>query len=290
MELRHLRYFVAVAEELSFRRAAERLFISTPTLSQQIQALEREVGASLLLRRSQGIRLTPAGEMLLTTGKAALRAADEALSRTREVAGVQAPVLRLGLLNGVPPSLPAKVEEVLRDQVPDAKLVLTSGTTTDLLRLLDGGQVDLTLLRLPAAAPPGISTQALATEELGVIMPEGHPLAASKKVDTRDLSGLELILFPRANAPDFHDAILAQLRARGADVVLSDSEMSHAQMLSALPLRKAAISLSSARAKGTPGLAWRPFLGSKPVVTYGLAWRTSGGHPLLSALLAELLR
>jgi len=198
-------------------------------------------------------------------------------------------VVRLGLLNGVPPALPAKVEEVLRDQVPDAKLVLTSGTTADLLRLLDGGQVDLTLLRLPAAAP-GISTRALATEELGVIMPEDHPLAASKKVDLRDLSGLELILFPRVNAPDFHDAILTQLRARGADVVLSDSEMSHAQMLSALPLRRAAISLSSARAKGTPGLAWRPFLGSKPMVTYGLAWRTSGGHPLLSALLAELLR
>ena len=290
MELRHLHYFVAVAEELHFRRAAERLHISTPTLSQQIQAVEREVGAPLLIRRSKGVNLTPAGETLLKLGKEALRAADQALHETRLVAGVTAPVLRLGLLNGVPPSLPARVGEILRKQVPDARLVLISGTTADQLRLLDSGQVDLALLRLPAATPEGITAMAIAKEELGVVLPEDHPLAAGQQIDITELSGQELILFPREFAPDLHDAMLESLRSRGADVVLSDSAMGHAQMLSALRLRKGAIGLSSARVKGTPGLAWRPFRGAKPVITYAAAWRTTGGHPLLPALLPELLR
>src|SRR3954447_16162606 len=97
-----MRYFVGVAEELHFGRAAERLYISTPTLSQQIEQLEREVGATLLIRHSRGVELTPAGQVFLTRARETIRAPGRALRDARGAAGLDEPVLRLGLLNGIP--------------------------------------------------------------------------------------------------------------------------------------------------------------------------------------------
>src|SRR3954451_14687647 len=97
-----MRYFVGVAEELHFGRAAERLYISTPTLSQQIRQLEREVGTTLLIRHSRGVELTPAGQVFLARARETIQAAGLALKDTRRVVGLDEPVLRLGLLNGFP--------------------------------------------------------------------------------------------------------------------------------------------------------------------------------------------
>jgi DNA-binding transcriptional LysR family regulator len=97
-----MRYFVGVAEELHFGRAAERLYISTPTLSQQIKQLEREVGTTLLIRHSRGVELTPAGQVFLARARETIQAAGLALKDTRRAVGLDEPVLRLGLLNGIP--------------------------------------------------------------------------------------------------------------------------------------------------------------------------------------------
>ncbi|BDT98837.1 LysR substrate-binding domain-containing protein [Nocardia sputorum] len=287
MELRQLRYFVVLAEELHFRRAAERLFISTPTLSQQIKVLERELGGPLLVREPR-VELTAAGAVLLRTGKDVLRAMDDAVRQTRRAAVAGAPVLRLGLLNGVPPWLPARIDSLLTAAVPGGSLVLTGGTTADQVRFLDDDEVDLALLRTPVELPERFAQRAAAREELGVVMSERHPLASAALLDPAELSGHELILFARESAAGLHDSLLRTLAGHGARVRLSDSAMGHAQMLAVLPSRPDVIGLGSSRVNGLPGLVWRPLRGAPLRVTYAVAWRAAVRDPAVAALVAAL--
>ncbi|BDT90217.1 LysR family transcriptional regulator [Nocardia sputorum] len=287
MELRQLRYFVVLAEELHFRRAAERLFISTPTLSQQIKVLERELGGPLLVREPR-VELTAAGAVLLRTGKDVLRAMDDAVRQTRRAAVAGAPVLRLGLLNGVPPWLPARIDSLLTAAVPGGRLVLTGGTTADQVRFLDDDEVDLALLRTPVELPERFAQRAVAREELGVVMSERHPLASAALLDPAELSGQELILFARESAAGLHDSLLRTLAGHGARVRLSDSAMGHAQMLAVLPSRPDVIGLGSSRVNGLPGLVWRPLRGAPLRVTYAVAWRAAVRDPAVAALVAAL--
>lgn len=282
-----MRYFVVLAEELHFRRAAERLFISTPTLSQQIKVLERELGGPLLLREPR-VELTAAGAVLLSTGRDVLRAMDEAIRETRRASAAGAPVLRLGLLNGVPPWLPTRIENLLAAGLPGTRMVLTGGTTADQVRLLDDDEIDFALVRTPVDLPERFAQRPVAREELGVLMSARHPLVGTEMLDPADLTGQELILFARESAAGLHDSLLRALADRGARVRLSDSAMGHAQMLAVLPSRPDMIGLSSARAADLPGLAWRPLRGAPLVVTYAAAWRAAVRHPAVAALVAAL--
>jgi DNA-binding transcriptional LysR family regulator len=289
VELRQLRYFVVLAEELHFRRAAERLFISTPTLSQQIRVLEREMGGPLLIREPR-VELTPAGAVLFRTGKDVLGSVDEAIRETRRTANAGASVLRLGLLNGVPPWLPARLAELLRAELPGTRMVLTGGTTADQVRLLDDDEVDLALVRAPVTLPDRFAQQPVAREDLGILMSSAHPLATAAEIEPTDLTGQELILFARESATGLHDALLHELGERGARIRLSDSAMGHAQMLAVLPLRPDVIGLSSARTADLPGLAWRPLRGGPLVVTYAAAWRSVSRNPAVRVLVEALAR
>ncbi|MFF0339816.1 LysR family transcriptional regulator [Kribbella sp. NPDC004875] len=280
MELRQLRYFVGVAEELHFGRAAERLYISTPTLSQQIKQLEREIGTTLLIRHSRGVDLTPAGQVLLARARETIQAAGLALKDTRRAAGLDEPVLRLGLLNGIPGSLPAALEQLATERFPNSTVTLEAGTTADQLRMLVSGEIDLGLVRTPLTLPPAITSEHLATEELGVLLTATHPLAARPQLTLTDLNGLELIWIPRAAAPEFHDDALRRI---GPGVRLSDISMSHSQLRSALLVRRTAISLGSRRA-ATPEVVWRPIEGRPLVARYAAVWRTDSHNPVLRAM------
>jgi len=280
VELRQLRYFVGVAEELHFGRAAERLYISTPTLSQQIKQLEREVGTSLLIRHSRGVELTPAGQVFLARARETIQAAGLALKDTRRAAGLDEPILRLGLLNGIPGWLPAALEQLAADRFPAGTVTLEAGTTTDQLRMLGAGEIDLGLVRAPVTLPPAMTSEQLADEELGVLLTATHPLAAEPELTLDDLAGLELIWIPRAAAPEFYDDALRRI---GTGVRLSDISMSHSQLRSALLVRRSAISLGSRRA-ATPDIVWRPLAGRPLVARYAAVWRTDSTNPVLRAM------
>ncbi|WP_181722068.1 LysR family transcriptional regulator [Nocardia gipuzkoensis] len=265
MELRQLRYFVVLAEELHFRRAAQRLFISTPTLSQQIKVLERELGGPLLVREPR-VELTAAGAALLRSGKNVLRAMDEAIRETRRAAA-DAPVLRLGLLNGVPPWLPTRIGGLLTGELPAARMVLTGGTTADQVRMLDDDEVDLALVRTPVHLPDRFAQRPVAREELGVVMSAGHPLARGMLLDPADLSGLELILFARESAAGLHDWMLRTLTDHGGRVRLSESAIG-----ACADARGIAVAARRDRTRlRTRGRTSRP--GLAPA-----ARRTTGGH------------
>ncbi|MEV0791721.1 LysR family transcriptional regulator [Kribbella sp. NPDC050459] len=280
MELRQLRYFVGVAEELHFGRAAERLYISTPTLSQQIKQLEREVGTSLLIRHSRGVELTPAGQVFLARARETIQAAGLALKDTRRAAGLDEPILRLGLLNGIPGWLPAALEQLAAERFPAGTVTLEAGTTTDQLRMLGAGEIDLGLVRAPVTLPPAMTSEQLADEELGVLLTATHPLAAEPELTLDDLAGLELIWIPRAAAPEFYDDALRRI---GTGVRLSDISMSHSQLRSALLVRRSAISLGSRRA-ATPDIVWRPLAGRPLIARYAAVWRTDSTNPVLRAM------
>ncbi|MGW6279158.1 LysR family transcriptional regulator [Kribbella sp. NPDC055071] len=280
MELRQMRYFVSVAEELHFSRAAERLYISTPTLSQQIKQLEREVGTTLLIRHSRGVELTPAGQVFLARARETIQAAGLALKDTRRAAGLDEPVLRLGLLNGIPGWLPAALEQLATERFPNSTVTLEAGTTTDQLRMLTAGEIDLGLVRTPLTLPPAITSEHLAAEELGVLLTATHPLAASTELTLDDLAGLELIWIPRAAAPEFHDETLSRL---GSGIQLSEISMSHSQLRSALLVRRSAISLGSRRA-ATPDIVWRALKGQPLIARYAAVWRTDSRNPVLRAM------
>ncbi|WKY54578.1 LysR substrate-binding domain-containing protein [Nocardia seriolae] len=285
MELRQLQYFVAVAEELHFRRAAERLFISTPTLSQQIRAIEKEVGGPLLIRGNHGVELTAAGEVLLKSARYVLEAAEIAVRETRAVAQPGNASFRLGIVNGAPQWLPGRIESLLKARQPGVRIAFTTGTSGDQARLLDCDEVDLAVLRLPVRLAEHLAYTPIADEELGIVMSRENPLAAAGSVEPARIGDHELIMFARDAAPEVHDSVLAQLRERGASVTLSDSAMSHAQMLQLLPLRPEAIGVGSARTATVPGLVWRPLQPCPLVITYAAAWRATTRNPLLHTMI-----
>ncbi|MFK4082705.1 LysR family transcriptional regulator [Kribbella sp. NPDC020789] len=280
MELRQMRYFVAVAEELHFGRAAERLYISTPTLSQQIKQLEREIGTTLLIRHSRGVELNPAGQIFLARARETIQAAGLAVKDTRRAAGLDEPVLRLGLLNGVPGWLPAALEQLAAERFGECTVTLEAGTTTDQVRMLAAGEIDLGLVRTPLTLPAATMSECLAEEELGVLMIASHPLASATELGVEELAGQELIWIPRAAAPEFHDDALQRL---GGGPRLSEITMSHSQLRSALLVRRAAISLGSRRA-ATPDIVWRPLRGRPLIARYAAIWRTDSTNPILRAM------
>jgi DNA-binding transcriptional LysR family regulator len=290
VELRHLRYFVAVAEELHFGRAAQRLYVSAPTLSQQIQTLEREVGTPLFERGSRGVTLTRAGTVLLAQARTTLLAARTALQAARQAGGVEDPAVRLGLLNGVPEGLPERLERLVAGVLPDRRVVLISGPSSDQLAMLGRGDLDLAVVRLPVELPGGLRMLPIAHEELGVLMSGEHPLARADVLDPPKLAGQELVWFERRLAPGFYDAILGRLRELGAAVQISDTTVAHAQLRSVLPRRPTAISLGSVRAAAPPELVWRPLRGHPLTATMAALWRADSGDPAAPSLEVALRR
>jgi DNA-binding transcriptional LysR family regulator len=291
VELRHLRYFVAVAEEGHFGRAAARLHLSTPTLSQQIRALEAEIGARLLVRHPRGATVSAAGEALLSEARTALRAADAAAREARRAAGLTDGALRIGLLTGAHQELVSRLKAILAEEAPDARALLIAGDTSHQLGLLERGELDIAILRAPVDLSPDSEQLELQRDELGVLMAASHPLAAREQLSCRDLSGEELIWFPRHLNPGFHDATLEALQRDGARLTIATGAMEVPSIAAALPQMPAAISLSTPRmAELFPELAWRPLVGSPITVTIAAVWRKPTRQPALRALIRGLRR
>ncbi|WP_440901328.1 LysR family transcriptional regulator [Actinosynnema sp.] len=196
VETRELRYFVAVAEELHFGRAAARLGIAQPPLSRAVQQLERRLGAQLLERTPRGVRLTGAGAVLLAEGRAALDAVAAAERRTRR-AGVEDPkvvlVSKAGASNDVLPDLLAAYGRVPGSVAVD---VVLSGIGEQEWYLRDG-RADVALLHLPFDSTVGLDTEELVTHDQVVVLPARHPLAARAELTTAEVESLPDLPLPR---------------------------------------------------------------------------------------------
>ncbi|MFC0100386.1 LysR family transcriptional regulator [Micromonospora marina] len=204
METRELRYFVAVAEELHFGRAAQRLGIAQPPLSRAIRQLERRLGVTLLERDSRSVALTAAGSVLLREGRAALDAVAAAGRRTRRAgqAADGGAGLVLTTKAGASSELLAKLLDAYAaepDAVPVEVLLCGIGEQE---RLLRDGRADVALLHLPFDSTTGLDSEELVTEQQVAILPAGHPLARLPHLRTADLETLPDLPMPRWPRPD----------------------------------------------------------------------------------------
>jgi DNA-binding transcriptional LysR family regulator len=218
VELRHLRYFVAVADAGSFTHAAEQMFIAQPTLSQQIRRLEEMVGTPLLQRRREGVRLTRAGSVLLEESRTVLSLVDHGVSRTRQAAGLGRSHLRFALSPSLPEDLAMEVASRLRAAAQAAEVdVAWIETTLDgEFSLVRQRRADAGLGWLKAKgedAPASLEVMSLGEFEPDVWLPAAHPAAPAQVISLDELAVMEVIHGPRRLSPVTYDAWLPVLRA-----------------------------------------------------------------------------
>jgi DNA-binding transcriptional LysR family regulator len=286
IELRLLRYFTAVAEEGHVGHAAARLFISQPALSQQIRALEEQVGLPLLIRHPRGVQLTEAGEVLLAEARALLAGSDRLETTVEELRRGRTASLRIGLPPGLPAGLLPQLIAALRESQPEAQVEIRELTTPEQLTALRDGTLDLGLVREPVDDGK-LSRRTLLVEPLGVSLPASHPLAARADLSLRELAGELFVCFPRAWAPSLHDVLAGELRTLGVEARFQDS--AHLSTTVGLVAAGAGLTLSARPwLDGVEGIVWRPLSDVKIEIRTAAAWRTASRSPLLRAAVALL--
>ena len=221
MELRHLRYFVAVAEELHFRRAAERLHVAQPAVSEQVRKLEAELGVTLLTRTHRSVSLTDAGAAMLVEATRVLRQAEIAERAAKEAGQRAAGRLRMGYALD---SLPPTVSHTLRrftTSTPGVELALQAGTTPDLIEGVRDGRLDVAAVSVPATTA-GLRVTPIAREGTVAAVPLMHRLADRAELDMEMLAGSALVLMSRVVNPAFFDGVLAACREAGFSPLLRE--------------------------------------------------------------------
>lgn len=217
MELRHLRYFVAVAEEGSLTVAAERrLHTAQPSLSRQIRDLEYEVGAQLLTRSARGIELTSAGQAFLEHARLALAQAEAAVEAARRAAQPSKPSFALGFLTGQEMDWLPEAVNTLNDQLPTIDVTVSSDYSPQLANALMRGKLDLAFMR-PETGMPALDYLVIAKEPIVVVLPRDHRLAAREAIAPKDIVG-ETFLAMSNTAPTLQAVIDAYLERSGVDL------------------------------------------------------------------------
>lgn len=285
MDLRHLRYFIAVAEESSVTRAAARLGIGQPPLSQQLQQLEREIGMPLFNRLPRGVSLTEAGQRLLQDARGILAQVDQALGNARRAASGEVGVIRIGFTSSA--SFNPFVTSAIRDYRrahPDVGVVLLEETTAHLLGLFRAQRLDAAFVR-PAPGEAGrLDAHLLFREEMLVALPENHRLAGEESVSLRALADEAFILYPRRNGPALYDAIVGACQAVGFSPKVGQEAP---QMGSTVTLVAAEVGISIVPASmghlRTPGVTYRTLKGCKLRANMSLVHQDAGASAVTRA-------
>jgi DNA-binding transcriptional LysR family regulator len=274
MELRHLRYFVAVAAELHFGRAAEQLFISQPALSQRIRSLEGELGLTLLERTRRGVRLTPEGAVFLPEALAIVRQIDRATEVARALADGATGHLRLSYLRTMAGGLPNRVVSEFQRRFPRVELTADSGTTAANVARLRTGELDVAFVHTPLEHAGELGWVDITSEALVVALPSTHPLSRRRRISREALAGLPLVYFPRANTPGFYDRSLALVYGSAAAAPIARTEPSEERMLVAVSEGAGLTLIVEDRAATLhyPGVTYRRFADPEPTLALGVAF------------------
>lgn len=214
MELHHLRYFVAVAEERHFGRAAQRLHVTQPPVSQRVRDLENELGLQLLERSPQGVLLTEAGAILLEHARNVLREVEAATIAMRRIRRGPMGELRVGLPPDTEPMTLRTIVDVFGEAMPDVLLQISELTTNDSIARLRAGEVDIAVVRRPVDGV-GLESSDVVVCPVGVWVSRTHPLAEQETVHLSELRDSPLVIFQRSMAPAVYDQILLACRDAG---------------------------------------------------------------------------
>jgi LysR family hca operon transcriptional activator len=288
MELRHLRYFVAVAETGSLTvAAAVKLHTSQPSLSRQIRDLEDEVGEPLLIRRARGIELTPAGRAFLDHARSALAQAEAASEAARRAAQPRKPCFTMGFLTGHELTWMPEALRILRDELPNIDVMISSQYSPLLAEGLSKGTIDAAFLRKERALPD-LAFRFLVKEPLVVVLPGDHRLAALKTISPRDLAG-ETFVTVSHTAPVLR-AIIDNYLKRSRINITPAHEADHVTMGISLIMSTRGLGLLPAYAQNflPASVTSRPLKGDAPTVDLVLGYKKSNQSPILKLLLSRL--
>lgn len=290
MELRHLRYFVAVAEERHFGRAAARLNMAQPPLSQQIQQLEADLGVTLLHRTTRKVELTGAGAVYLERARAVLAAVDEAAAEAQRVAkGLQGRLV-VGCVGSATYSLLPAFARALRDALPAVDFAFRGEMLApDQLDSLLGRRIDLALLR-PPVEHTAVRVTTVRRDKLIVALPEDHPLARRKRLAVADLRSEDLIVHASRGRSVMHGIVTDLCRAAGFEARIRHevAETSTLVTFVASGLGVAVVPAPVAEL-GVPGTTYRPLAGEQGVDLVA-AVRADDDSPVLARALGLLER
>ena len=274
MELRHLRYFIAVAEELHFTKAAERLHIAQPPLSQQIQQLEAELKVKLFHRQTKRqVQLTEAGKVFLQEAYQLLVQLETAVALTQRIGRGQTGRLRIGFTSLVIYDLLPLILQQFHEQFQEVELVLRELTTSQQEQALKDS-----LIHVGFAHPPleddTLSYKCIHKQTLVVALPSTHSLAQQKQISVRSLLNEPLIVFPRYLAPGLYDQIMSLFGQENCQPNITQSAIQMQTIIALVSARMGvAIVPSSLQNLQRPGVAYRPIVEQVPVIETAVIWQ-----------------
>ena len=285
IELRHLRYFIAVAEELHFGRAARKLGIAQPPLSLQIQRLEAELGTSLFDRTSRRVQLTPAGRTLLEEGRRALAGVRDAVDAAQRASRGETGSLTVAFAASVMFLKLPRVIRQFRESFPGVRLELRELGTGPQMIALRNGDLDLGFLREP---PPDdeLETETIMTERLLIAVSKRHPLAGRRRVQLTDVANDDFVLFPRDLAPGLYGHVLRVCAEAGVHPRIVQTSR---EMYTTVSLVEAGMGVTiipeSVRQMGRRGVQYFPISSEAATTRIDAAWRTDNINPIRESFL-----
>jgi DNA-binding transcriptional LysR family regulator len=293
MELRHLRYFVAVGEDQHYGRAARRLGVAQPALSRQIQDLEREIGFKLFDRMSRGVKLSTAGELFLEDARHILQEVGEATARAARVARGQSGTLRIGFAenaswHGVVPDSFRR----FREHQPNVDLQLQPAGSLEQLDAIRSGRLDAGFVNFMRRGDADLDQLTVGRQHVELALPKRHPLARLKRLRLRDLADAPFIWFPRRASPAFYDRLMHECYRGGLKSPRIVQEGLNEATILSLVSTGLGVGwvLASARWRCPQTVAILPVVDLNLPISLALAWRRDNTSPLLARFIGEVQR
>ena len=275
MELRHLRYFIAVAEELNFTRAAEKLHMAQPPLSQQIQQLEAQLGFQLFRRTKRTVTLTEAGQVFFEEAQKILLQLDRAIQLGQQTNRGELGQLTIGFVSSASHNVVPAILQAFRTLHPAVKLELREMTTNQQLQRLREGQIDIGFIRPPVE--DGVNSEIVFREPLIVALPQTHRMADRAIVELRELSTEPFIMFPRSLAPGLYDPIVSLCQQAGFSPRAAQEAIQMQTIVSLVAAEMGvAIVPASMQNFQRSGVVYKALSKSTCIVAIALIWRS---HP-----------
>ncbi|MEU5851131.1 LysR substrate-binding domain-containing protein [Saccharopolyspora shandongensis] len=291
MELRYLTAFVAVAEELHFGRAAKRLQMAQPPLSQQIRQLEKELGVQLFERNTRSVRLTSAGESFLEPARTALDDVDIAVRAAKAAGRGEYGRVTVGFAGASSHESLPRLTRAVRAAHPGLELVMRGQTYANVaLAKVADGSLDLGFVRLPVnqvgSPTPGVQTRVIEVEELICALPQDHPLAGRERIAIEDLADEPFVSFPSNAGSTVRDALVKACVSAGFNPrVVQEAPDSYTILALVAAGVGVTLTLTSCQHIQQTGTVYRPLAGAPMLLHAALAWRTDNSSAALRTVL-----